>query len=501
MRAFILCCLAIHAIAADPVPRGGRVLSIDVNMAQDQAAANNYDAAWTLATSCGATSVGLSLDWNSIEAASAAPGTATSGVFTDPGGYLAAAEGYYPARGASLVLTLRPLHNSVKPVPGDLSGTAFADAQHLLATRFCAMLDWVVTRMPNTVFEALVIGSEHDVYLAAHGGWSDYGDFLFRVVSHVRASAYSARIPRIASEFTYSTGYVGHPAEVAALNGLCDAAGVSYYAIGADMDALDAATIRSQLDQLVTPATGPFQAAAGKPVCFYQFGCPAAWQDAGLVVHDRSSRQADFIATAFAFWDANPTTVRLMDFTWLHDLSPAELAIQETYFGSSNPTFITFLASLGLRTWPGAGTDRSAFLALQHAARARGWGNHIPVASLAHIATAPGVTAAVTLIASDADLDALTYGIVTGPAHGVLSGVAPALTYTPDPGFTGLDTVVFQAADADALSTPTTVSITVGSGGSAASGGGGGAGGCSAGATGSLLLPALLALGLRRRRR
>ncbi|MBN8525728.1 MAG: hypothetical protein J0M02_10365 [Planctomycetes bacterium] len=364
MRILLAILVASLLLAAEPVPRGGRVLAIDINQSQRQALADDFDAAWSLAAACGVQNIGLSLDWNSIETA--------PGVFSDPGGYLLAANTYYAAQGATLTLTLRPLHNVVKPVPADLAATPFEDPSHTMATRFCAMLDWVMAQLPDVGIEALVIGSEYDVYLANHPAeWSDYGWFVARVADHVRAAPYAARVPRIAAEATFD-GYSAHADAILAINGVCDVAGVSYYAIGTGFDTKDATAIRADLDALLAFAS------AAKPLSFYQFGCPSSWKDGSGTVHDRGSQQAAFIAAAFAFWDAHPAEVRLMDFTWLHDLDPATLAAQGDYFGSSDPAFINFLASLGLRTWPGAGAAKSGYTALRRQAFARGWGGVDP---------------------------------------------------------------------------------------------------------------------------
>ncbi len=53
----------------------------------------------------------------------------------------------------------------------------------------------------------------------------------------------------------------------------------------------------------------------------------------------------------------------------------------------------------------------------------------------------------ITLTASDADEDSLTYSVVTQPQHGTLSGEAPNLTYTPNPNFKGKDSFTFKAND------------------------------------------------------
>ena len=66
-----------------------------------------------------------------------------------------------------------------------------------------------------------------------------------------------------------------------------------------------------------------------------------------------------------------------------------------------------------------------------------------------------------TLQATDADGDALTYTIVSSPAHGSLSGSGVARTYSPASGYSGPDSFTFRANDGSLDSNAATVSITV----------------------------------------
>ena len=66
----------------------------------------------------------------------------------------------------------------------------------------------------------------------------------------------------------------------------------------------------------------------------------------------------------------------------------------------------------------------------------------------------------ITLVATDANLDVLTYAVGL-PAHGTLFGVAPNLTYLPDQGYVGSDIINFKANDGMADSNTATVTITV----------------------------------------
>src|SRR5439155_1003886 len=65
------------------------------------------------------------------------------------------------------------------------------------------------------------------------------------------------------------------------------------------------------------------------------------------------------------------------------------------------------------------------------------------------------------LSATDIEGSALTYAVVSGPAHGTLSGSAPSLTYTPAANYNGPDSFTFKANDGSLDSNVATVTIAV----------------------------------------
>lgn len=79
------------------------------------------------------------------------------------------------------------------------------------------------------------------------------------------------------------------------------------------------------------------------------------------------------------------------------------------------------------------------------------------------VVTTSGVQA-ITLTGSS-PRGAVTFINVTQPAHGKLSGTAPNLTYTPVPGYKGIDSFTFQTKDALTTSATATVGIVVGAAG------------------------------------
>lgn len=87
--------------------------------------------------------------------------------------------------------------------------------------------------------------------------------------------------------------------------------------------------------------------------------------------------------------------------------------------------------------------------------------NTAPVANAQSVSTAEDTAKAITLTATDAESNPMTYAIASNPSHGSLSGTAPSVTYTPAANYYGADSFTFTARDASLTSTPATVSITV----------------------------------------
>jgi hypothetical protein len=84
-----------------------------------------------------------------------------------------------------------------------------------------------------------------------------------------------------------------------------------------------------------------------------------------------------------------------------------------------------------------------------------------PVAQNQLVITDQDTPVNITLTAVSPNNTPLTYTVLTQPAHGQLSGVAPDLTYTPNSGYSGSDSFTFKANDGTADSNVATVSITV----------------------------------------
>src|SRR5207247_178123 len=87
--------------------------------------------------------------------------------------------------------------------------------------------------------------------------------------------------------------------------------------------------------------------------------------------------------------------------------------------------------------------------------------NDAPVATAQSRTLNEDATRAIVLAGTDVDGNPLTFAIVTSPAHGVLTGTAPNVTYVPAANYNGPDSFTFQANDGQLNSSPATVTLTV----------------------------------------
>ena len=87
--------------------------------------------------------------------------------------------------------------------------------------------------------------------------------------------------------------------------------------------------------------------------------------------------------------------------------------------------------------------------------------NDAPVAGAQAVTTNEDTAKAITLAATDAEGSGLSWTVVVSPAHGVLSGTAPDLTYTPAENYAGADSFAFRVNDGAVDSNVATVAITV----------------------------------------
>jgi RHS repeat-associated protein len=87
--------------------------------------------------------------------------------------------------------------------------------------------------------------------------------------------------------------------------------------------------------------------------------------------------------------------------------------------------------------------------------------NDSPVAMPQAVSMPEGEPLDIELTGSDMENDPLTFEVMSGPSHGMLTSAASHLTYTPALNYNGPDSFTFRANDGHLDSVPATISITV----------------------------------------
>ncbi len=88
-------------------------------------------------------------------------------------------------------------------------------------------------------------------------------------------------------------------------------------------------------------------------------------------------------------------------------------------------------------------------------------GNDPPTADDQWLSTLEDGSTTVTLTGFDVDGDGLEFIVLENPAHGKVTGIAPDLTYAPDPDYHGTDSFTYLSRDWSLDSQPATVTISV----------------------------------------
>ncbi|WP_185972672.1 Ig-like domain-containing protein [Shewanella hanedai] len=87
--------------------------------------------------------------------------------------------------------------------------------------------------------------------------------------------------------------------------------------------------------------------------------------------------------------------------------------------------------------------------------------NDAPNTNNQNIPVTEDIPVNITLTATDIDLDALSYSLLSSPVNGTLSGSLPSLVYTPTLNYVGGDSFTFIAHDGNLISNTGSITITV----------------------------------------
>jgi len=324
------------------LPRGDRDLAIAISDRAD----GDFNTAFGEAVALGMNSTSLSISWDELETA--------PGVYSPNPNFLDIATSYYGSRGTRLLLGINPIDTNNTRVPPHLVGRDWDDP--VVIDAFKALLDWAIPRTEGVELVALAIGNEIDASLVAPAQWAAYRRFFAAVSAHARSLRPGLRV----STKIMAAGLLGHARDEAIeLLPLTDALLTTYYPLGSDFTADPPNVVHDVFRDIV-------ELVPGLPVLFAEIGMPSSNR-----CGSSEAIQSDFITEVFAAWDTHADRVELLEFVWMHDISPAALDRYESYYGISDGCFLDYLATLGLKSPTGA--PKPAWERLATEAADRGW--------------------------------------------------------------------------------------------------------------------------------
>lgn len=318
----LLVLLAVLAAGSAPAQTLGIAIT--------ESSAGSYDADVNHAIRAGATATSLTLYWDDdMQGTTYAPAVDWPGI----------ANSYYPAKGLGLVLSLAVIDTVTDRRPAALRALAFDDPRVIAA--FTAYATEVLSRLPDTTLLAISIGNEVDGTLKTRRDWAAFSNFF-------KAAKAAVQAIRPNTPIGFSTQWSGFQGSNRALkaNAAADAIFINYYPLDNRFRVLPPENIEAQLAAMV-------QMADGKPVFLTETGYPSGGCGSSEAL------QAQYFQDLFKALQPRATEIPLVMLVWLHDISPDQLDYYARYYGTSNRCFLSYLGSLGLRSY--TGQDKPAF--------------------------------------------------------------------------------------------------------------------------------------------
>ena len=149
--------------------------------------------------------------------------------------------------------------------------------------------------------------------------------------------------------------------EWTSMESVVDLIHVTYYPIDSNFQVEDPSVVTDDLQALVD-----------------KFSAPIYLQEVGYQSSSTSnsskSKQAEFFCNFFQAWDTHASEIPRASILRFNDVSQSSAESTATTYGvSGNQNFIEYIRTLGLRTYSGTGSDKSAFSIVDQETEKRGW--------------------------------------------------------------------------------------------------------------------------------
>ncbi len=327
--------------------KGDRTIGIDL---LDNNEILNFDNNLALASELGVEFIALHLPWTSIETA--------PNVYEDPGSALELLGQVAQSNNLLFSLTIRPIDIPGKFVPSDLESTRFNDSE--MINRFKSLIDFILTKVDVNVLLNFQIGNEIDGYNTSTepaSFWADYGIFLSEMTAYLHTIRPSLKVG-----FTGTLhGLIAQTTTFDQLLTNVDILGANYYPLNGDFTVKDPVAVFDDIEDLINsyPNASIYMQEVG-----YQ---------TSVTCNSSEAKQGEFFDNLFCVWDTYSSEIKSMNIVRLNDLSQSSAESSALPYGISDERFIEYLRTLGIRTYPSSGTNKTAFTTIKENLSERGW--------------------------------------------------------------------------------------------------------------------------------
>lgn len=326
----------------NPQPAGDRLLGITISEST-----NGFLEDFDVAKQAGVQVVELALDWDTVEV--------SEGQYEDPYGVLAAMA-FYEANAISVILTFAVINTVASTAPDYLDGYDWNEPE--MITAFNNMADWVFAQLPaDLVVVGVAVGNEVNFVLEGDQ-WIQYGEFFEAASAHLHIINADLKVGVKTTVLNGLFGVTG--GQIKTLNQLTDVVMLNYYLQDQQFQVRPPITVHNDFAHIT--ADFPF-----REIWMTEVG----YQSGSEYCLSSEDLQASFYHELFTAWDTHKDFTSLLIVDWLHDASAELLAQWEEYYGYSDPAFLEYLGTLGLRTRDGK--DKNAWIQFKAEANPRGW--------------------------------------------------------------------------------------------------------------------------------
>jgi len=337
------------------LPKGDRTLGWQIGISEN----NNYDSAFAYTETACIETAHMFFTWSSLE-----PDT---GVYDNDfmNEFLDNINIYFPWHNTKVELQIAVTNTVAKETPSELLMVDFADP--LMIDRFKRALDTVFAHIPDLDLVALNIGNESSIHFGTDAAeYASFKIFLDSVAPYAKQLYQNIHGTDLKVGTTFAFDRLTDPATQVlceSVNASRDIISVTYYPLNSDFTMEAPTVVSADFADLIAIYSDTL-----KPIHFVECGYSSS-----AVCNSSEALQADFYSNVFEAWDAQYDHIKYLSIFQSTDWSQDLVDTLAVYYGINDPIFKEYLRALGVRTWPGNGTDKLAYDRILCELDARNW--------------------------------------------------------------------------------------------------------------------------------